>query len=488
MKRRKFFQVASLSAAGLALIASCVDSKKGNNKSGIATGENSQPGTVPGYRKTIKPVFARGKTKNVNETVIVALIGAGNYGTDLIKEVANLNKNVRVKYVCDVDDTRGGWIINELEKIQAFRPIRVKDMRNVFDDKEVDAVFIETPEHWHGLAMIRACQAGKDVYVEKCISKNITEGQKMIEAAMKYERIVQCGTQNRSSDYGFTARDYIKSGELGEVIAVHTMELLDGPVPFIEKESSEPPDTIDWDMWLGPAPKVPYSISRNKSWGYYWDYSGGRALSSGVIHQLDFARLVLGDPGFPKSVYCAGGRYLFKDKRDVPDYQMTTFEYDNFVFTVQTGEFTPYLAKTSDAIRYGRKGFPEWKQNSTKIEIYGTKRMMYLGVMGGGWQVFEKGIDDDNGCKLVKQEIGYYPRVAHTSNFIDCIRSRNQPNGNIIQGHNSAALAHLANLSYRSGHKQLIVSPESETILNDSKAQELSMPHYRKGYELPDKV
>lgn len=487
MKRRKFFQVASIGAAGITLAGSCSNIREKNKDTANTGGINRAPDEPPIYRESVKSAFTAGKIKSPGDMIIVALIGAGNYGADLIMEVANLKKNVRVKYVCDVDDTRGGYIIDQLEKIQAFKPVKVRDMRHVFDDKEVDAVFIATPEHWHGLATIRACQAGKDVYVEKCISHSIIEGQKMIEAAMKYERIVQCGTQNRSADYGLTAREYIRNGGLGDIVTVHVMELLTGPVPFFEKEDLEPPATLDWDMWLGPAPKVPYSVSRHKSWGYYWDYSGGRALANGSIHQVDFARMVLGDPGFPKSVYCTGGRYLFNDNRDVPDYQMAVFEYDNFVFSLQTGEFTPYLDKTSNAVRYG-DGFPEWKQNSTKIEIYGSKRMMYLGVMGGGWQVFDKGDDPDKGGKIVAQESGYYPRVAHTTNFIDCIRTRNQPNGNIIQGHHSASMAHLANLSYRSGRKQLIISPESESIVNDNYARELSQPVYRKGYELPDVV
>ena len=122
---------------------------------------------------------------------------------------------------------------------------------------------------------------------------------------------------NRSADYALTARDYIKSGELGEIVTVSAIELTDGPVPFNEKEDSATPDTIDWDMWLGPAPKVPYNVSRNKSWAYYWDYAGGLAFGQGVIHQVDLLRLVLDNPGFPNSVYCTGGRYLFKDKRDV---------------------------------------------------------------------------------------------------------------------------------------------------------------------------
>lgn len=353
-------------------------------------------------------------------------------------------------------------------------------MRIVFDDDEVDGVIIATPVHWHALATIWACQAGKDVYVEKNITLNIREGQKMIEAAMKYERIVQCGTQNRSADYVLSARDFIQSGQLGKIVAVNVMDLLNGPVPFNEKEGTKTPDTIDWNMWLGPAPEVPYSVSRNKSTLYYWDYSGGR-MANDSAHQMDLARIVLGNPGFPKSVYCAGGRFQFDDNRDIPDYQMTTYDYGDFILTLQTGEFTPYMAKSSLEIRHG-EGFPEWKQNSTKIVIYGSKLMMYIGRMGGGWQVF----DQDN--QIVAQKSGLFPLKAHLSNFIDCIRSRAQPNGNIVEGHKSAVLAHLANYSYRIGKKQLFFSDEYETIMNDEHARALAVGRYRKGFEIPDSV
>ena len=149
--------------------------------------------------------------------------------------------------------------------------------------------------------------------------------------------------------------------------------------------------------------------------------------------------------------------------------------------TLQGGEFTRYLAKTSEEIRFG-KDFPRWQQNATKIEIYGTKRMMYVGVMGGGWQVFDK---DE---KLVASDKGIYPLNAHLKNFFECMRSRKQPNGNIVEGHKSAALIHLANLSYRSGKKQLLFSPEYETILNDRNAQTLSQPRYRSGFEVKREV
>jgi predicted dehydrogenase len=473
MKRRNFFKLAGTGVAGLTLAASCSETGKDGH---TVSGDMALPEEAPAYRKGIKSAFSSGLQKSANDRIVVALIGAGDQGVTLILLAAGLGENIFVKYLCDVDDTRGGYAITELEKIQGTRPIRVRDMRTVYEDKEVDGVFIATPEHWHGLATIWACQAGKDVYVEKCISHTITEGQQMIEAAMKYERIVQCGTQNRSSAYAFPARDYIRNGGLGEIVAVHIKEMLTGPISFLEKEETRAPDTIDWDMWLGPAPKAPYSVSRNKSWAYYWDYSGGNAMTGGVIHQLDLARLVLDNPGFPKSVYCTGGRYFFDDGRDVPDYQMATLDYGSYVLTLEVGECTPYMKKTPPEIRYG-DGFPHWMQNSTRVEILGTKRMMYLGRMGGGWQVFE-----EDG-EIVAQETGYYPLEAHIRNFIDCMRTRKQPNGNIVEGHNSSVLVHLANLAYRTGNRQLLFSPEYEAITNSPEAQALSVHHYRQGYE-----
>lgn len=478
MKRRRFFQLASTGAAGISLATAC---KSLNNNTNAADQGTPATNVIPDYRKTLKTTFQTGKGKAPSDKVITALIGAGSWGSNLILEAAKSGENIMIKYVCDVDDTRGGYAIAELEKIQGFRPIAVRDMRKVYDDKEVDGVFIETPEHWHALAAIWACQAGKDVYVEKTISHSIFEGQQMIKAAMKYERIVQCGTQNRSADYALTAREYIKSGELGDIVSVHVRELLDGPVPFNEKNDTDAPDTIDWDMWLGPAPKAPYSVSRNKSWIYYWDYSGGPVTSGGSIHQLDMARLILDNPDFPKSVYCTGGRYFFNDKREIPDYQMSTFDYGNFVLTLETGECTPYMQKEGADVRFGDI-YPKWMQNSTRIDILGTKRMMYVGRMGGGWQVFDK---DE---KIVAQDKGIFPLKAHILNYIDCIRTRNQPNGNIVEGHRSSVMIHLANLAYRAGNRQLIFSPEFEAIMNDSNAAALGELAYRKGFEINKEV
>ncbi len=164
-----------------------------------------------------------------------------------------------------------------------------------------------------------------------------------------------------------------------------------------------------------------------------------------------------------------------------PDYQMSTFDYGNFVLTLETGESTPYMQKEGADVRFGDI-YPKWMQNATRIDILGTKRMMYVGRMGGGWQVFDK---DE---KIVAQDKGIFPLKAHLLNYIDCIRTRKQPNGNIVEGHNSSVLIHLANLSYRAGSKQLLFSPEYEAIMNDPNAAALGELTYRKGFEINKEV
>ena len=443
MKRRSFFSRVSAGAIGVSLSSSC---NSDGGKEIQSPAEKSPTDQIPSYRSTIKSSFSSAGSKSTNDKLILALIGAGGWGTNLALNLSELDDNIQLKYVCDVDDTRGGRVISEMELRLKFRPIRVRDMRVVFDDQEVDGVIIATPQHWHALAMIWACQAGKDVYVEKCISHNIKEGQKMIEASMKYERVVQCGMQNRSFDCASSARDYIKSGKLGQIIAVDVKGLINGPLPFNEKEDADTPDTMDWDMWLGPAPKVPYNVSRNKSHLFYWDYSGGMALGNDSIHQIDLTRMVLGDPDFPNSVYCAGGRFTYDDTRETPDYQMTTFDYGEFIMTLQTGEFTPYMSKTSLEIRLSQT-FPEWMQNSSMVLIQGTKYMMCLGRMGGGWQVFDKDL------RIVDQDSGIFPLKPHLQNFLNCIRSREIPNSNPV-------LYMVSSKAWASG--ELVIDSKSE--------------------------
>jgi predicted dehydrogenase len=419
---------------------------------------------------------------SANDKVVLGLIGAGGRGTSVILGMQKVNKGVEVKYICEADKERGGRVIDELEKQQKVRPKRADDPRRVYEDKDVDAVVICTPEHWHALATIWACQAGKDVYVEKTISLNIREGRKMIEAAKKYNRIIQCGFQNRSGDYNMTARDYIQSGKLGKIVLVKCNCMLSGSKPWILKEDTPVPEGLNWDLWLGPAPRVPYNVSRHKAWYEWWAYSGGLHMASDASHVMDLARMALGDPDNPKSVFCAGGRVLYDDKRDIPDNQTVTYDFGDFPMTCESSNYGEYLTKTSTEIRFNRKLFPNWPFNSTRIEIYGTEAMMYLGRHGGGWQVV--GAD----AKLITQGEGYFPDEFHQQNFINCVRSRKTPNANIEQGHKSSILVHLANMSYRLGKKQLFFDSETEKVTNSEEANALAKGSYSPGFEVPDVV
>lgn len=416
---------------------------------------------------------------SANDKVVLALIGAGGRGTQVILGMQKCTPGVEVKYVCEVDKERGGRVIDELEKQQKVRPQRIEDMRRAFEDKDVDAVVICTPEHWHALATVWACQAGKDVYVEKNISLNIPEGRKMIQAAKKYNRIIQCGFQNRSGQYNMSARDYIQSGKLGKIVLLKAYCMLPGNKPWVLKEDEAVPEGLNWDMWLGPAPKVPYNVSRQKGYNEFWAYSCGLPLAD-CCHVIDLARMVLGNPDNPRSAFCAGGRVLYQDNRDIPDNQTITYDFGEFPMTVEASIYGEYLQKASPEVRYSRKLFPNWPFLSDRMEIYGTEGMMYLGRHGAGWQVL--GSDS----KVLAQEYGYFPDEEHQQDFIKCVRTRKVPNANIEESHKSATLVHLANLSYRVGKKQLYFDSASELVTNSEEANKISKGSYRPGFELPD--
>jgi predicted dehydrogenase len=415
--------------------------------------------------------------KNVSNKVVLALIGAGGRGTSVILSLRKCDDSVTVKYVCDVDSERGGSAIQELGKLQGREPKREADMRRVFDDRDVDAVVITTPEHWHAPATIRACEAGKDVYVEKNVCLSGEEGRRMIEAATKHRRVIQCGTQNRSADYAFSAREFIASGRLGAIVTVKSYCMLPGTREWILKPDSPVPDGLDWDRWLGPAEAVPYNVSRHKAWSDWWAYSGGAAMAGDASHVVDLARMALGDPPLPRAVYCAGGRVLFNDRRDVPDNQTVVFDMGTYPFTLESSQYGTYMAKTPQEVRFSDR-FPEWRNNATRTEIYGTEGVMFLGRHGGGWQVFGKD------GELLAQATGYFPDERHHRNFIDCIRSRKATNATIEQGVLSATMINLANLSYRSGKKWLGTDPVTGAITGNDEAAALDRRTFRAGYEL----
>ncbi len=412
------------------------------------------------------------------DRVILAVIGAGGRGSDLALKFAAL-EGVEVRYVCDPDATRGAGLLQALATRQGRAPGRLRDFRQALEDREVTAVVVATPEHWHALATVWACQAVKDVYVEKNTSLRLGEGRKMIEAARKYRRVVQVGFQNRSAPCAVTAREYLASGRLGQVTLVKVFNLLDGG-PWRPQPDTEPPATLDWDFWLGPALARPYNRGRHLGWNDWWDYGGGH-FSGDASHQLDLTRMVLGDPPPPRRVFCSGGRLAHPDPREMPDLFCVTYDFGRFVLTCESGNFAPYMRKFPNEVRYGDR-WPYWPQSSCRVEIYGTKNLMYLGRHGCGWQVLEAE------GKVVARDKGRFPDPWHLANFIECVRTRRQPSADIEQAHLSACLVHLGAVALRTGGRQLDFDPATERFPGCEEANALLQPLGRDGYRLPEEV
>lgn len=419
------------------------------------------------------------RVMGANDRIVMASIGVGGRGQSLARGFLQFEE-VEFAYLCDVNETRSGIpeLAKRMEEKSKKAPHRVVDLRKVLDDKDVDVTIVATNDHWHGLGTIWACQAGKDVYVEKPPSHNIWEGRKMVEAARKYNRIVQVGTQNRSAPYNHKALEYIKSGKLGSIhlCRVHNMIGKEG---FKKGPDGTPPEGFHYDMWLGPAPMRPYNESVVDNWKLLWDFSAGDIADDG-IHQLDLARFVI-DKDFPKAVHSSGGIFYWKDDREVPDTLVTTYDYDDMVMTFELTQYTPYMKKIPETVRNGDL-FPYWWQTSTRIELYGSQGLMLLGRHGGGWQVFT-----EDG-KVVAQEYGRFPDSPHKQNFIDCLKSRQLPNADIEQGHRSACLVHLASISYRVGCRKLTFDKKTERFVDDKEANALVKRTYREPYTISDPV
>jgi predicted dehydrogenase len=444
-------------------------------------GKSIQGAAVVGAAATSLPLAPETQAGTASEKVVLALIGAGGRGTHVIRGLTSL-VNVETKYVCDLEASRAANAAHVLASIQGKPPRTTQEMREVFDDKDVDGVVIATPEQWHALATIWACQAGKDVYVEKCISRRVEEGRKMVQAARKYQRVVQAGTQHRSGPYMAAARLYIQEGKLGDIFYVKVCNMLPetyGGYPQPKVADSAPPPGFDWDRWLGPAPERPYNAQVHRNWHGWWDFSGGN--SSDGIHQLDLARMLLGEPPHPHSVSCMGGRWRYQDAGEMPDVQIVSFQWDKLALSFENTGFTPVQTKTPAKLP-GVDKLPNWLQSSTRIEIYGTKGTMYLGRHFLGWQVLVPG------SKVAAEHFETNPETIHFQNFVDCIRSRKLPNADVELAHMGACLEHLGNIAYRLGNQRLTFDPTAERFVGHDKANEHLKAAGRKEFRIPDAI
>ena len=442
----------------------------GNSIRGAVVASFGGAAMSPGAR----PVFG------ANDRVQLALIGCGGRGSYVARGFAE--HGARITWLCDLHEGR-------LEEVGAFIaeaqdghvPKKTKAMPEVLNADDVDAVIVAMPDHWHAPASILACQAGKDVYVEKPHAHNIWESQQMIKAARKYDRLIQVGTQNRSAAYNFAARKYIQEGNIGHIHLVKTYGLEPGG-QFRLGDPGAPPKGFDWDAWLGAAPERPYHDSIfGGGWHQFWDFSGGDLVDDGV-HQIDLTLMVLGEPGLPSAVSCAGGRLAHAgDDSEVPDVQVISYDFDEFVMTFELTNYPPYMQKTTSTIRRNDL-FPYWTQNATRIELYGSKYMMTIGRHGGGWQVTR------GGGKVVDQMYGRFPDEEHQQNFLDCVKSRKRPNADIAVAHAGCTLAHLGNIAHRVGNQKLRFDPETQRFPDSDDANALLKRTYREKYAIPEEV
>ncbi|MHC4369133.1 MAG: Gfo/Idh/MocA family protein [Planctomycetota bacterium] len=416
------------------------------------------------------------KVRGANDKIVIGVMGLGGRGTYLAESFA-LRSDAEIAYLCDANTRRFARAREAVEEAQNRRPKLTQDFRKMLDDRDVDVVVNATPDHWHALGSIMACQAGKDVYVEKPMCHNIREGRKMIEAARKYKRIIQVGMQSRSAPYTKKAKDYIDSGKLGDVYIVRVFNMMQHRMQ--KAAPSQPvPEGFDYDMWCGPARKITYNPSRR--WLNQWEFSCG-PIPGDAVHQLDLARYLIGDIPYPRTVSHAGGINSLKDGRDTPDTQLATFDYGDLTMIMEAALWTPFMKKTPGNIRDSDR-FPNFPFSSTKVEICGTEGFMQYSRHGGGWQAF------DGNSELVHSEYGRQADKEHKDNFIDCIRTRKQPNANAVVGHQTALLCHMANISYRVGNKQLDFDPKTETFTNNDQANKYLGRTYRKPWVVPDDV
>ncbi len=423
------------------------------------------------------------------DKVVLAAVGMGGRGSALAAhpDRSFLSRgDCEYAWLCDADANRLQARVKTIAEMQGGREPQVsQDLRRALDDPAVDAIVSATPDHWHALSTVWACQAGKDVFVEKPAHHSCWEGQQMVAAARKHERVVQIGFQNRSAPYNMAARKYLEEGRLG---TVHLCKIYNQKPPYgmmSPQPNSDTPEGLDWDAWNGPAPEHPYNVGLHRTWHHLWRYSGGD-IANDASHQIDLARWLLGVT-YPKSVYCTGGRFATDPNQLVaesPDTQMALYDFDSLTVSFELTLYGNYMLKTDSTVR-DTDMFPYWMQNSTRIEIFGTEGMMVVGRHGGGWQVF---VRPHSRQPVVRDEMfGRFPDPEHLENFIACVRSREKPTGDVLEGHISTLWIHYANMSYRLGGRKLAIDPETEHV-DCPEAMNLFKREYREPWVVPEIV
>jgi predicted dehydrogenase len=393
--------------------------------------------------------------------MIMGVIGCGGQGTGLATSFAS-RQNVQLAYVCDPDPQRAERAAEEVTQSAGKKPTVVTDLRHILDDKSVDAVTVATPDHWHAPAAILACQAGKHVYVEKPCSHNIREGRLLVEAARRYDRVVQHGTQARSNHLIADAVQMLRDRVIGTVLAAKAWNIQRrGSIG--RAAPSDPPPGVDYDMWVGPAPFVPYQSNRfHYDWHWWYNFGTGDTGNDGV-HEIDYARWGLGVQTHPSRVVAVGGKLFHDDDQQFPDTQTAVFHYpgDGTVGSQRQLIFEMRLWSTN---------YPYNIDNG--CEFYGTEGKLLVSKRGK-LQIWGS---DNQSIQASPKEPSEL--LDHHDDFLDAIVTRRRPHADIEIGHLSATLCHLANIATRVGGS-LDFDPATEQILHDEKANQLVGRTYR---------
>ncbi|MFH1943606.1 MAG: Gfo/Idh/MocA family oxidoreductase [bacterium] len=425
---------------------------------------------------TVMSAMRPERVLGANDRITMAVIGIHSRGQQHYKEWAKI-PNVRVKTLCDVDEKLFPEHVKQLEELQGKPPKTEVDLRKVLEDKEIDAVSIATADHWHALAAIWACQAGKHVYVEKPSSHNIWEGRKMIEAARRYGRIVSVGFQNRSITAVRKAMEFLHEGKLGDVYMAKG--LCFKPRDSIGKKSDGPvPEGLHYDLWLGPAQWRPFNPNYvHYNWHWFWDF-GCADIGNQGPHQMDIARWGMNKKVHPKKITCVGGYFAFDSDQETPNTQFAMFEYDDG--KIMQFEVRGLYTNNEDGITIGNL-------------FFGTEGWMHLN--GSEWKTYF-GRKNEPGPSYSGKEAAADPSnlagagdSGHFQNFIQAVRSNNlmKCNADIAEGHMSTVLSHLCNISYRLG-RELHFDSHSETFVGDEIANGYLSREYRYPFVVPEKV
>lgn len=467
-KRREFIKKSALSTAGLAI------------------------GGVGIKAKTYSNILGS------NDRINLGIIGIRNQGSVHIDNWCKIHKshNVKIKTLCDTDELLFDSRVKMVQDKSGEVPTTEWDMRKVYDNRDIDAVAIVTPNHWHALATIWACQAGKQVYVEKPASHNIWEGRKMVEAARKYDLRVQVGLNNRSYSNVIEAIKFLHDGGIGDVYMARAL-CFKGRDSYGWAQDSQPPATLHYDRWLGPAPWRPYNVKKGHyNWHWFWDTGNGDTGNTGP-HQLDIARWGLNKNEHPDSVYSTGGIYGFRhDKKNPEDRtpgkmvygEVETYGHDKSFQETPNTQTAVFKYSDGTMLEFEARGRYTNHEGSRGQEVgnlfYGNDG--WLEIYGNNWNAFRYREKKPfaSSTKIDKNET-----VNHYINFAEAVRSDNDQllHSNIREGFYSSALPLLANISYRL-ERELKFDTEYERFLNDSEADLMLTRRYREPYVVPEEV